>query len=116
MRTSTDARYPKRTLRSLTVTNVFPNGLATRFRQVVFQPLTDEAAAGAVDVVVTNPGGATARRTSGFTFVSGNPTDDADGDGLPDVWETQYGLDPARLAGTLDLLAELLRQSLPQRI
>jgi hypothetical protein len=56
-------------------------------------------AAGAVDVVVTNPGGATARRTSGFTFVSGNPTDDADGDGLPDVWETQYGLDPAVSTG-----------------
>ena len=40
-------RYPKRTLRSLTVTTVFPNGLASRFRQVVFQPLTDEAAASA---------------------------------------------------------------------
>ncbi len=41
------SRYPKRTLRSLTVTTVFPNGLASRFRQVVFQPLTEEAAAGA---------------------------------------------------------------------
>jgi tetratricopeptide (TPR) repeat protein/transglutaminase-like putative cysteine protease len=47
MRDGTDTRYPKRTLRSLTVTTVFPNGLASRFRQVVFQPLTDEAAAGA---------------------------------------------------------------------
>jgi cellulose synthase operon protein C len=47
MRKTTDTRYPKRTLRSLTVTTVFPNGLATRFRQVVFQPLTDEAAASA---------------------------------------------------------------------
>lgn len=46
-RETTDTRYPKRTLRSLTVTTVFPNGLASRFRQVVFQPLTDEAAAGA---------------------------------------------------------------------
>ncbi len=52
-------------------------------------------AAGAVDVVVTNPGGATARRTSGFTFVSSNPSTDTDGDGLPDAWETTYGLDPA---------------------
>jgi tetratricopeptide (TPR) repeat protein len=40
-------KYPKRTLRNLTVTTVFPNGLASRFRQVVFQPLNDEAAAGA---------------------------------------------------------------------
>ncbi|HVY46631.1 MAG TPA: DUF3857 domain-containing protein, partial [Minicystis sp.] len=39
--------YPKRTLRNLTVTTVFANGLASRFRQVVFQPLTDEAAASA---------------------------------------------------------------------
>ncbi|APR82911.1 Transglutaminase-like enzyme, putative cysteine protease [Minicystis rosea] len=45
MRKDPDTRYPKRTLRSLTVTTVFPNGLASRFRQVVFQPLTDEAAA-----------------------------------------------------------------------
>ncbi|WP_437732255.1 DUF3857 domain-containing protein [Sorangium sp. So ce1335] len=47
MRRSADRQYPKRTLRSLTVTTVFPNGLASRFRQVVFQPLTDEAAASA---------------------------------------------------------------------
>src|SRR5262249_1229251 len=40
-------RYPKRTLRNLTVTTVFSNGLASRFRQIVFQPLTDEAAANA---------------------------------------------------------------------
>ena len=46
MRGGSDKRYPKRTLRNLTVTTVFPNGLASRFRQVVFQPLTDEAAAG----------------------------------------------------------------------
>lgn len=45
MRSGVDKRYPKRTLRNLTVTTVFPNGLASRFRQVVFQPLTDEAAA-----------------------------------------------------------------------
>jgi tetratricopeptide (TPR) repeat protein/transglutaminase-like putative cysteine protease len=47
MRTTPAQRWPKRTLRNLTVTTVFPNGLASRFRQVVFQPLTDEAAAGA---------------------------------------------------------------------
>jgi tetratricopeptide (TPR) repeat protein len=47
MRGVVDHRYPKRTLRSLTVSTVFANGLGSRFRQVVFQPLTDEAAAGA---------------------------------------------------------------------
>lgn len=35
----------KRTLVDLQVTTVFPNGLASRFHQVVFQPLTDAAAA-----------------------------------------------------------------------
>jgi len=39
------AGYNRRTLRDLTVTTVFQNGLASRFRQVVFQPMTDEAAA-----------------------------------------------------------------------
>ncbi|RYE90160.1 MAG: DUF3857 domain-containing protein, partial [Myxococcales bacterium] len=37
--------FPRRTLRDLQVTTVYPNGLASRFHQVVFQPLTDEAAA-----------------------------------------------------------------------
>jgi len=40
-----DVSHPKRTLRNLTVSTVFDNGLASKFRQVVFQPLTDEAAA-----------------------------------------------------------------------
>ncbi|HEY5955537.1 MAG TPA: DUF3857 domain-containing protein, partial [Polyangiaceae bacterium] len=35
----------RRTLRDLTVTTVFPNGLSSTFRQIVFQPLTDAAAA-----------------------------------------------------------------------
>jgi tetratricopeptide (TPR) repeat protein len=34
----------RRTLVDLTVSTVFPNGLASRFHQVVFQPLTDSAA------------------------------------------------------------------------
>ena len=38
-------QFPKRTLRNLSVTTVFPNGLASHFHQVVFQPLTDEGAA-----------------------------------------------------------------------
>jgi len=35
----------RRTLVNMQVTTVFPNGLASRFHQVVFQPLTDAAAA-----------------------------------------------------------------------
>jgi tetratricopeptide (TPR) repeat protein len=35
----------RRTLVDLQVTTVFPNGLAARFHQIVFQPLTDAAAA-----------------------------------------------------------------------
>ena len=37
--------YPRQTLRDLNVTTVFENGLSSSFRQVVFQPLTDESAA-----------------------------------------------------------------------
>ncbi len=39
------AGQARRTLVDLQVTTVFPNGLASRFHQVVFQPLTDAAAA-----------------------------------------------------------------------
>jgi transglutaminase-like putative cysteine protease len=39
------AGQTRRTLSDLQVTTVFPNGLASRFHQVVFQPLTDAAAA-----------------------------------------------------------------------
>jgi tetratricopeptide (TPR) repeat protein/transglutaminase-like putative cysteine protease len=39
--------YYQRTLRDLTVTTVYQNGLASHFHQIVFQPLTDEAAAAA---------------------------------------------------------------------
>jgi tetratricopeptide (TPR) repeat protein len=46
-RKSPTVGHHRRTLRDLTVTTVFQNGLASRFHQVVFQPLTDEAAAGA---------------------------------------------------------------------
>jgi cellulose synthase operon protein C len=37
--------YPRRTLQDLTVSTVYKNGLSSQFRQVVFQPLTDAAAA-----------------------------------------------------------------------
>jgi transglutaminase-like putative cysteine protease/tetratricopeptide (TPR) repeat protein len=37
----------RRTLRDLTVSTVFENGLSSKYRQLVFQPLTDSAAAAA---------------------------------------------------------------------
>jgi cellulose synthase operon protein C len=39
------AGFHRRTLLDLTVTQVYPNGLAGQFRQIVFQPLTDAGAA-----------------------------------------------------------------------
>ncbi len=39
------AGNPRRTLQDLTVTTVYESGLSRQFRQVVFQPLTDAAAA-----------------------------------------------------------------------
>jgi len=44
MRNTSDKRYPRRTLKNLMVTTVFPNGLASRFRQVVYMPVTEDAA------------------------------------------------------------------------
>lgn len=45
-----------RVLRKLTATTVFPNGLASRFYQIVFQPMTDEAAAEARQYLVSYEG------------------------------------------------------------
>jgi hypothetical protein len=53
--------------------------------------------AGTVAVTVTNPDGGTTSLPGAFTYQAGacaiSPTD-ADGDCLPDTWETDYGLDP----------------------
>ncbi len=46
-RDAPSAGQARRTLVDLLVTTVFPNGLASRFHQVVYQPLTDSAAAAA---------------------------------------------------------------------
>jgi transglutaminase-like putative cysteine protease/predicted Zn-dependent protease len=43
----------RRSLVDLQVTTVFPNGLASRFHQVVYQPLTDAAAAGGREYAFT---------------------------------------------------------------
>ncbi|MCA9625831.1 MAG: DUF3857 domain-containing protein, partial [Myxococcales bacterium] len=43
-RAITDDRHPMITLRKLDVTTVYKSGLSSHFTQVVFQPLTDEAA------------------------------------------------------------------------
>jgi transglutaminase-like putative cysteine protease/tetratricopeptide (TPR) repeat protein len=44
-RAISETKHPRRTLRKLAVTTVLDNGMARRFRQVVFQPLSDEEAA-----------------------------------------------------------------------
>lgn len=45
LRTAPAAGYNRRTLLDLTVATVFENGLSSKYRQVVFQPLSDAAAA-----------------------------------------------------------------------
>jgi tetratricopeptide (TPR) repeat protein len=47
LRSAPNDGHNRRDLVDLTVTTVFPNGLASRFHQVVFQPLTESAAADA---------------------------------------------------------------------
>jgi cellulose synthase operon protein C len=51
LRTQPARGQNRRTLRDLTVSTVFQNGLSREFRQVVFQPLTDAAAAEAREYV-----------------------------------------------------------------
>ena len=47
LRSAAAQGFNTRTLRDLQVTTVYPSGLSSTFHQVVFQPLTDEAAASA---------------------------------------------------------------------
>lgn len=49
LRTAPAEGFNRRTLRDLQVTTVYPSGLSSTFHQVVFQPLTDEAAAAGRD-------------------------------------------------------------------
>jgi hypothetical protein len=59
---------------------------------------TPAGTVGAKAVQVTNPNGQSVTRGSGFIYT--NPSaNDTDGDGLPNAWETQFGLDPGVATG-----------------
>ncbi len=90
----------------------FPSGLQVRFgtaaptgvtvesdsRIVVGQlPLVTQPAV--LDVSVTAPDGATATLPGGFTFTTPTSSADTDADGLPDAWETAFGLDAGSGSG-----------------
>ena len=53
-----------------------------------------------VDLVVTNPDGESVTLPAAFTYTAApHTTTDTDLDGLPDAWETQFGLDPTSATG-----------------
>ena len=54
---------------------------------------TPAGTVGAKAVQVANPDSQSAALADGFTYTDASP-DDTDGDGLPDAWETQFGLNP----------------------
>ncbi len=60
--------------------------------------VTPAGTAGARDVRVTLGNGQAVTRAGGFTYTSGT-SNDSDGDGLTNEWETLYGLNPNSAAG-----------------
>jgi hypothetical protein len=54
---------------------------------------------GTVDLLVSDASGTDVTGALRFTYVGNDSSTDADGDGLPDAWENDYGLDPADATG-----------------
>jgi hypothetical protein len=54
---------------------------------------------GAVNVTVTDSTAGSLTLRNGFSYVAQPTSDDTDGDGMPDWWEVQYGLDPTVATG-----------------
>jgi hypothetical protein len=54
---------------------------------------------GAANVAVTDPTAGSVALRNGFSYIAQPTTDDTDGDGMPDWWEVQYGLNPTIATG-----------------
>jgi len=54
---------------------------------------------GAVNVTVNDPSAGSLTLRNGFSYIAQPTSDDTDGDGMPDSWEVQYGLDPTVAIG-----------------
>jgi hypothetical protein len=49
---------------------------------------------GAVNVTLVDPTAGSLTLPNGYSYVAQPTADDSDGDGMPDAWEIQFGLDP----------------------
>ena len=54
---------------------------------------------GSANVTVNDPSAGSLTLRNGFAYFAQPTTDDTDGDGLPDWWEVQFGLDPTVATG-----------------
>jgi hypothetical protein len=93
------------TLITITGTNFVQGGAAlirigntlaasyTFVNATTLQATTPAGPVGALPVLVVNADGQSAQLADGFTYTN-STTDDTDGDGMTDAYETQFGLDP----------------------
>lgn len=86
---NTNARPRPRLTRAYSTTPARHARSATRWTRVIASVRKGTATEGTKDGIITD-----IKQVGGYPVYKGEPVKDGDGDGIPDWWETKYGLNP----------------------